>query len=915
MSSIDMRLDASGGMRLGATRFADRHGSPRIEAAQRPPTATVEPGSGPTARLSGRGRPLALMVIAAVIATTVLAVHGSQVRTGAGTRAAAGDGAAGAPGATHARSRADLASLPLAAQAPVSAALGADQAGYRIEALGARNAAQRLSVKFSASGAAIVAGSARFTLALTAFGRAGALRTLAPVSSVETANRVTYQHRAVREVWTNGPLGLEQTFVVARRPAGVGALSLAVAVPAGSRMAGQSILLPGGLRYGGLRAVDARGRVLPSSMTLVGGRVVLSVDDRGAAYPVTVDPFVQQATLSASDAAAGQFFGDAVAVSGNTIVVGADDNPNINPEDGSASNAGAAYVFTDGSQGWTQTAKLTGNDPEGAFGSSVAISGNTIVVGAPAPISITYGCNAPAPYNDPGSAYIFTLGAGGWTQASELSGGLCGGGGFGFAVAVSGSTVAVSAPQQPFSPSGNEAPAGDGEVDLFQEPSTGWPATDTPSTVLTSSDPQNKLGAGAFDVNLGWSVAISGNTVVAGEPHQFCGGGYNCPGAAYVFTMPTGGWPAAMTQTAELTNTSNSGYDDLGDSVAIDGTTIVVGAPYHGSSQSGALDVYTEPAGGWVNATETAELTSSDAATYGLGWSVAIDGDTIVGGTYPGTSKADVFTMPAGGWATMTQSQELSDAGGDFFGAAVGVSGTTIAVGAPDGPTQQEIGAVDVYGPSAGPPTASITTPASGASYTYGSVPASSFSCADGNGGPGISSCTATIDGGASFTSGAPLLGTVGPHTITVTAVSSDGQSKTATATYTVTQAATNLTASPQLVIGGSGGVGIGTVSATLSSGGQPLAGQTVTFTAGKTTLCTAQTSATGVAACTKLGLAKELDILFSKDSYTASFAATSDYTGSSGSSKAIELPSGLAGQLRIKRPRHPTARGGTRSP
>ena len=638
-------------------------------------------------------------------------------------------------------------------------------------------------------------------------------------------------------------------------------------------------------------------------MRLSGGRVVLSVDDRGATYPVTVDPIVQQATLSASDGAAGDFFGDAVAVSGNTIVVGADDNPNINPEDGSASNAGAAYVFTDGSQGWTQTAKLTGNDPEGAFGSSVAISGNTIVVGAPAPISITYGCGAPAPYNDPGSAYIFTLGAGGWTQASELSGGLCGGGGFGFAVAVSGSTVAVSAPQQPFSPYGNEAPAGDGEVDLFQEPSTGWPATDTPSTVLTSSDPQTKLGALAFDVNLGWSVAISGNTVVAGEPHQFCGGGYNCPGAAYVFTMPAGGWPAAMTQTAELTNTSNSGYDDLGDSVAIDGTTIVVGAPYHGSS--GAVEVYTEPAGGWVNATETDELTTSDAATYGLGWSVAIDGDTIVGGTYPGTSKADVFTMPAGGWATMTQSQELSDAGGDSSAPRSGSP-------APPSPSAP---------PTARPSRKSARSTCTGRppgrrrrrsrlrrrvrATRTGRCPPRRSAAPTRAVGPGSAPARRRSTVGRRSRAAHRCSGRSGRTRSRSPRSARTGNPRPRPRATRVTQAATSLTAAPQLVIGGSGGVGIGTVSATLTSGGNRSPARPSRSPPARRRCAPPRPAQAGWRRARSSRCVKELDILFSKDSYTGSFAATTDYTGSSATTSAIELHSGTAGRLELKRPRH----------
>ncbi len=186
-------------------------------------------------------------------------------------------------------------------------------------------------------------------------------------------------------------------------------------------------------------------------------------------------------------------------------------------------------------------------------------------------------------------------------------------------------------------------------------------------------------------------------------------------------------------------------------------------------------------------------------------------------------------------------------------------------------------------------PTVTFTTPTNGASYAYGSVPSSSFTCTDAQGGPGISSCTGAVDGGAPFASGAPLPGSVGAHVLTVTALSGDGQTATATADYTVTPAATSLAAAPQLVIfPPPAGIGLGKVSATLTSGGQPLEGQTISFTAGSHAVCTAQTGASGAATC-MLGLIKELEVL-GNGGYTATYAAGTDYSGSTAKAAAIEF-------------------------
>ena len=280
-------------------------------------------------------------------------------------------------------------SLPLAARGPVSAALGRDERNYRVLGLRARNPTQGLGVAFSRAGVTVAAGKTRVHLSLIAYGHGRTLERVGSVAPEVLANRVAYPHAGVREWYTNGPLGLEQGFDVARAPArGRGALTLSLALSGDvrARLQRSGVLLRGqgaAMRYGGLSASDARGHTLHSWLELAPGRVLIHVDDGRAVYPLTVDPFVQQAELSASDGAQKDGLGYSVATSGNTIVAGAPEH-----KVGANEEQGAAYVFTMPASGWanaTQSAELTASDgAEGdKLGYSVAVSVNTIVAGAP----------------------------------------------------------------------------------------------------------------------------------------------------------------------------------------------------------------------------------------------------------------------------------------------------------------------------------------------------------------------------------------------------------------------------------------------------------------------------------------------------------------------------------------------------
>src|SRR5262249_45765942 len=122
-----------------------------------------------------------------------------------------------------------------------------------------------------------------------------------------------------------------------------------------------------------------------------------------------------------------------------------------------------------------------------------------------------------------------------------------------------------------------------GRVYVFDRVAGSWQQ----AAELSASD-----SAGILDY-LGCSVAVAGNTVVAGSF-----GHNNFAGAAYVYVEPASGW-TDMTETAELTNTKGKSGDDLGFAVAINGNAIVAGSP-GAKGGLGAADVYVEPVSGWI---------------------------------------------------------------------------------------------------------------------------------------------------------------------------------------------------------------------------------------------------------------------------------------------------------------------------
>ena len=383
----------------------------------------------------------------------------------------------------------------------------------------------------------------------------------------------------------------------------------------------------------------------------------------------------QIAKLTASDGVAGDLFGHSVAVDGDTAVVGAYEDE---------SEKGAAYVLAKDSSGaWSQVAKLTASDGEAGdiFGWSVAVDGDTVVVGAR--------------YDD--SAYVFTKPGTGWATATETakltaSDGVVGDW-FGQSVAVDWDTVVVGASEDD----------GSGSAYVFTKAADSVWIDATQTAKLTASDGDD------FD-EFGKSVAVDGDTVVAGAPNN---DGY---GSAYVFIKPAAGWDDAS-QTAKLTpGATDDGAAGLagtfGAAVAVDGDTVVVGASAYSGSQGRAY-VFTKPSGGWEDAERTAELATSDAEKNQFGWSVAVDGNTVVVGAHTddasdsvnGSGSVYVFTKATDSvWADATETVKLTatdGASGEQFGWSIAAGGGTVVVGAHwDDDKGADSGSAYVYGVS-----------------------------------------------------------------------------------------------------------------------------------------------------------------------------------------------------------------------
>jgi Cadherin-like beta sandwich domain/FG-GAP repeat len=386
--------------------------------------------------------------------------------------------------------------------------------------------------------------------------------------------------------------------------------------------------------------------------------------------------FAQQAYLKASNPDADDEFGFGAAISGDTLVVGA---PFADGANNSQVDAGAAYVFFRDAGVWMQQAILTASNAEAGdqFGYSVDIDGDTIVVGAPMEDVAA------------GAAYVFTRTGNAWSEQAYLKASNAESGDFfGYRVAISGDTVAATAPQESsdaFDPNNNFRQFS-GAAYAFTRSGSAW----SQQALIKASN------VGTSD-RFGDSLDLSGDVMVVGSVYEASDGSSEAnnsvdrAGAAYVFRRTSGAWA----QEAYLKAVSPDPIDFFGIAVAVSGNTIVVTVPSDDSSLagggtdnnlegSGGAFVFVDQGGGsWAL---QAYLKPDDAVTQqAFGSAAALEGDTlvvsaafmIVGGL-PEVGGAYVFSRTGSDWNQVASLQASNAGSRDQFGFQVAISNGTI---------------------------------------------------------------------------------------------------------------------------------------------------------------------------------------------------------------------------------------------
>ena len=401
-----------------------------------------------------------------------------------------------------------------------------------------------------------------------------------------------------------------------------------------------------GLSFGNSVAISGDSAIIGAASDDAAGA------DSGSAYVFARNGSIwsQQTKLTASDAAAGDYFGSAVSLAGDTAVIGA------NGDVDTTSSSGSAYVFTRNGSTWSQQAKLTASDAmaNDAFGFSVSVSGDTVGVGAP-------GVNVPGmKHRD--SAYVFTRSNDGWTQQARLAtDNPAGGSRFGGPVSISGDTAIIGAiGAMYFHPSAY----------IFTRSGDTW----TQQAKLT---PINTRLYETY-INNHISVSISGDTAAIGVETAYHIGRF------YVYTRIGSEW----TQQAQLVVPDIPADSGFGTNVLISGDTILAGASTDNSPvhECGSVYVFTRKGSIW---TKEAKLTASDATTGAeFGWPVGFSGDTAIVGAYAMnkcTGAAYVFTRSGGNWVQQAKLTASDPIEYSCFGLGVSIAGDMAVIGAYSG--------------------------------------------------------------------------------------------------------------------------------------------------------------------------------------------------------------------------------------
>lgn len=436
----------------------------------------------------------------------------------------------------------------------------------------------------------------------------------------------------------------------------------------------------------------------------------------------------QAVYVKASNTGQSDLFGSFVALSGNTLVVGAPGEAsnatgvNSDQNSDSAADAGAVYVFVYDGMVWSQQAyiKASNTDAGDQFGARVALSGETLAVSAPREDSSTTGVSLTTAgannlATDSGAVYIFVRNGTTWTQQAYLKASNTGAGDlFGTTLALFGDTLVVGAPVEDSNGVGvngtqtNDLASDSGAAYVFVRNGDTW----TQQAYLKASNT-------AANAIFGTAVAVYGDTVAVGSQNEASiatgingdqsNSAASGAGATYVFVRNGTTW----TQQAYVKASNTQANSHFGNSVALSGDTLAVGAlneasnaigvnptnvQVDGATNSGAAYVFVRSGITWA---QQAYIKASNTARDDwFGFSLALAGDTLAVAAWREASSATgingdqsndlalgagavyVFTRRATTWNQQAYVKASNTGAGDEFGFSIALSGNYVAIGA-----------------------------------------------------------------------------------------------------------------------------------------------------------------------------------------------------------------------------------------
>jgi len=422
-----------------------------------------------------------------------------------------------------------------------------------------------------------------------------------------------------------------------------------------------------------------------------------------ACGPALAQSVEQTAYIKPLLVGSGDFFGASSALSGNTLAIGAplEDSDGSGPGNDASKDSGAVYVFVRDGDGWSQQAYLKASNADAGdrFGEAVALSGNTLVVGARREDST--GVN---PDNnslvESGAAYIFTRdGDGLWSEQAYLKAAQPGSGDeFGYSVAIDGNTIFIAAPFEDSNGSSeqNNSATDSGAVYVFTRSGSQW-------------SQQAYLKASNLDSNdwFGFQLAATADRLIVGAPREDSDGStqdnndFQSAGAAYLFERNGSVW----VQRAYLKASNVDAGDEFGRAVALSGNVVLAGAPFEDSDGSGQADNSRERAGAayvfagdGFNWSQIAYLKAANADSGDeFGWSVALDAHLALVGAYredgDGSEPSDnsltragaayLFAPGSDDWRQLAYIKASNPDEVDRFGQTVLIQGNRMIIGAP----------------------------------------------------------------------------------------------------------------------------------------------------------------------------------------------------------------------------------------